>query len=491
MNHKIETPDWVKHAIFYQIFPDRFRRGSKVSPPPGTYFKPWGAPPEEQGFQGGDLYGVIDSLDYLQSLGVNAIYLNPIFSSAANHRYHTFDYYQVDPLLGGNEALQALLTEAHQRDMRIVLDGVFNHASRGFWPFHHILENGGDSPYIDWFIVHDWPLQPYPNKGEEINYAAWWNLPALPKLNTDNPAVQEYILDIAKHWIDFGIDGWRLDVPQEIDNPAFWRRFRNVVKSANPEAYICGEIWEEAKAWLKGDQFDAVMNYTVAWGSMTYCGFESLHPTYQREHFSLKPRSAEEVADVLNEMYAWYDWEINYAQLNLLDSHDTARALWVLGEDKNAFRLAVLMLMTLPGAPCIYYGDEIGMSAGDDPFCREAFPWENEQAWDHTLLDFYRAVCELRNTHSMLRIGDFEIVLAEGRVLGYRRGDESGDAIIVFNAGFDDIDKTLDRSLFRAGSDMLKIAWSSEGVQLDVSAPADVMLSLPPQSACVLLAPKA
>ncbi len=370
----VQTPEWVKHAIFYQIFPDRFRRSKAWTRPPGIKLKPWGAPPEEQGFQGGDLYGVIEALDYLQALGVTALYLNPIFASAANHRYHTFDYYQVDPLLGGNDALRALLEAAHARDMKVVLDGVFNHASRGFWPFHHILENGGASPYIDWFIVEDWPLRPYPlSADDKINYAAWWGLPALPKLNTENPEVQQYILDIAKYWIDFGIDGWRLDVPAEIDDDAFWQRFRQVVKSANPEAYICGEIWEEARRWLQGDQFDAVMNYTVSWAAMTFCGFDTLRPDYERNHLSLTPRNATEVAEVIDTMYGWYDWEINYAQLNLLDSHDTARALWVLGESKAALKLCTLMLMTLPGAPCIYYGDEIGMSAGDDPIAARLF----------------------------------------------------------------------------------------------------------------------
>src|SRR4051812_22144268 len=157
----IETPEWVKHAVFYQIFPDRFARSPRVKHPRGVTFEPWGTPPEEQGYQGGDLLGVADHLDYLKQLGATAIYLNPIFASASNHRYHTFDYFQVDPLLGGNAALRTLLDEAHAMDMRVVLDGVFNHASRGFWQFHHILENGADSPYIDWFTVHGWPLRPY------------------------------------------------------------------------------------------------------------------------------------------------------------------------------------------------------------------------------------------------------------------------------------------------------------------------------------------
>jgi neopullulanase len=176
----IITPDWAKHAIFYQIFPDRFARSPRARHPRGITFKPWGSPPAVQGFQGGDLWGIVDKLDYLQALGITALYLNPIFASAANHRYHTFDYFQVDPLLGGNEALRELLDKAHARGIRVVLDGVFNHASRGFWPFHHVLENGKKSPYLDWFIVQDWPLRPYSSdKDTPPNYSAWWDLPAL------------------------------------------------------------------------------------------------------------------------------------------------------------------------------------------------------------------------------------------------------------------------------------------------------------------------
>ena len=221
----IQTPDWVKHAIFYQIFPDRFARSPRTEQRRGLQFKPWGSPPEEQGYQGGDLRGIVDKLDYLQALGINALYLNPIFSSAANHRYHTFDYFTVDPLLGGNDALRELLDEAHARDMRVVLDGVFNHASRGFWPFHHILENGGNSPYIDWFTINGWPLRPYiHDAGNPHNYEGWWDMAALPKLNTNNPGVRDYLMEVARYWIDFGIDGWRLDVPAEIDDDGLLAR---------------------------------------------------------------------------------------------------------------------------------------------------------------------------------------------------------------------------------------------------------------------------
>jgi cyclomaltodextrinase len=429
-----KTPDWVKHAIFYQVFPDRFARSPRMQHPQGLKFKPWGSPPEEQGFQGGDLYGIVDHLDYLVDLGVNALYLNPIFASAANHRYHTYDYYQVDPLLGGNAGLRQLLDEAHQRWMHVVLDGVFNHASRGFWAFHHILETGPNSPYLDWFVVENWPLRPYnSDKDHPHNYQAWIDLPALPEFNTDNPAVREYIFDIARYWLEFGIDGWRLDVPADIDDDEFWREFRRVVKKANPDAYICGEIWWEAGRWLAGDQFDAVMNYLVTSPLLSFFGGETLRPGYQREHLTLKPLDAPAFAREIERMYGLYDWEINYAQMNMLDSHDMPRALWIMGEDKSALKLCVLAMITLPGAPCIYYGDEIGLSAAGDPYCRQAFPWDHHDQWDLDLLIHYQKATALRNSHPVLRTGTFKTIFAADQVYACHRQLDSEQAIVIYN----------------------------------------------------------
>ncbi|MBN8588608.1 MAG: glycoside hydrolase family 13 protein [Rhodothermia bacterium] len=439
MNKPVLTPDWVKNAVFYQIFPDRFAKSNRTIHPPHLKFKPWGSPPEEQGYQGGDLYGIVDKLDYLHDLGINALYLNPIFASASNHRYHTFDYYTVDPLLGGNDALRLLLDQAHQRGMKVVLDGVFNHASRGFWQFHHILENGGNSPYIDWFTVQDWPLRPYPEDGSKpINYSAWWNLPELPKFNFGNPDVQSFFLDVAQHWLAFGIDGWRLDVGNEIEDHSFWQRFREVVKSVNPEAYIVGEVWEEAQPWLQGDQWDATMNYIMAWSAMSFAGSRVLRPGYTRDLMKIAPLDAPAYAKVVDYMLGLYDPEIVYAQLNMLDSHDTARALWVMQEDQTALCLTVLLYMTLPGAPCIYYGTEIGMSGGDDPGCRAAFPWNHPESWDQDLLAYYKKAIALRNNHPVLRTGAYELVSANEMILVFRRKDEHNEALVYLNAGTED-----------------------------------------------------
>ena len=432
----IHTPDWVKHAIFYQIFPDRFARSSKLKHPRGITFKPWGSPPEEQGFQGGDLLGIVDKLDYISELGITALYLNPIFSSASNHRYHTFDYLQVDPLLGGNQALRELLDQAHSRGIKVVLDGVFNHASRGFWPFHHILETGPNSPYLDWFTIKDWPLHPYScDEDRPLNYEAWLNLPALPKLNTRNPGVRDYILDVARYWIEFGIDGWRLDVPNEIDDDAFWQEFRIVVKAANPEAYIVGEIWFPAQRWLQGDQFDAVMNYPLTLATLSYFGSQNLRVDHHPGGFSLHPLDTPGFAQAIDRIYSCYDWEINQAQLNLLDSHDMGRAMWIMGEDQSALRLAVVFQMTMPGAPCVYYGDEVGLSGGGDPYCRAAFPWFTKDSWDNDLLTFYRQIIALRHRYPVLRTGDYHSLYASGDIFAFHRQLGETEALVVFNTG--------------------------------------------------------
>lgn len=473
------TPEWVKTAVFYQIFPDRFARSPRTQHVPGIHFKAWGTPPAEQGFQGGDLHGVVDKLDYLQALGINAVYLNPLFASASNHRYHTFDYFQVDPLLGGDAALRELLDAAHARHMRVVLDGVFNHASRGFWPFHHVLECGGNSPYLDWFHIHDWPLRPYHAEGP-ANYAAWFDMPMLPKLNTANPGVREMIFQCAEHWLAFGIDGWRLDVPQEIDDDDFWREFRRRVKAINPEAWICGEIWGDARRWLAGDMFDGVMNYPFARGILGFAGADSLRPDYRnRPDFELDPLDAAGLATRIEATLGLYPWPVNQAQLNLLDSHDTARALWILGEDDTALKLAAFLLMTLPGAPCIYYGDEIGLSAGDDPDCREAFPWDDTQRWNHSLLSYYQSITALRHRYPVLALGDYQTIYTQGSVYGFARHHGEQQALVWVNGGAEAATVDLDGVAFEVSG--ATVVWP-QTMALDAGS-----LVVPPREGVVIL----
>ncbi|HEY5271183.1 MAG TPA: alpha-amylase family glycosyl hydrolase, partial [Anaerolineales bacterium] len=216
-------PYWVQDAIFYQIFPDRFANGDPTNDPPNL--QKWGSTPTVWGFQGGDLRGIIQHFDYLLDLGITAIYLNPIFAATSTHRYNTSDYYQIDPKLGTLADFRALLDTAHRNDVRLVLDGVFNHVGRGFFAFVDVLENGENSPYKGWFHIKDFPLDAY-DGGQPENYLGWWNHKDLPKLNTSNKQVRKYIFDVARYWIEQGIDGWRLDVPNEIDDDGFWAEFR-------------------------------------------------------------------------------------------------------------------------------------------------------------------------------------------------------------------------------------------------------------------------
>ncbi len=430
----VQTPDWVKDAVFYQIFPDRFARSHRVPKP--SYLEPWEAPPTFHGFKGGDLIGVAERLDYLQDLGITAVYFTPIFQSAANHRYHTHDYMRVDPVLGGDEALRFLVDEAHQRDIRIVIDGVFNHASRGFFQFNHLLENGAQSPYLDWFHVYGWPLYAYEHN-RPPNYAAWFGLHALPKFNTRTPAVREYIWNVAEHWIRFGIDGWRLDVPNEIDDDAFWREFRRRVKGANPDAYIVGEIWHDARRWLQGDQFDAVMNYLF---TRLCLGFFIGHQMDDGlvQGTGLHPApvlDAREFALGIHQLLDLYAPDVTLVQLNLLDSHDTARFLTTARGDPSALRLATLFQMAYPGAPSIYYGDEVGKPGAKDPDSRRAMLWDDPAWWQGEIYPFFKRVTALRRAHPALRHGSYTTLYASGPAYVFARylarDDEPDDHLII------------------------------------------------------------
>jgi len=457
------TPSWVRDAIFYQIFPDRFASSSRVHKP--GPLEPWDAPPTVEGFKGGDLRGIAEHIDYLVDLGINAIYLNPIFSSASNHRYHTYDYLAVDPLLGGDDALRELLDPAHAHDIRVVLDGVFNHASRGFWPFHHVLEVGAGSPYRDWFYVNKkWlaegrQLKAYPHEvanvplppdwfeehaaGEqsldELGYRAWWDLPALPKLNVGNPEMREYLLQVAEHWIRFGADGWRLDVADEITDRSFWAEFRQRVRAANPQAYIVAEIWHIMPEWLGPQAFDAMMDYPLAWAILGFVAGRQLDETVISEHGIirkiLQPIDAATFAEQLEGALSAYPAEHVAAQMNLLGSHDTPRLLSACGRDEASVRLALLLLMSLPGAPTIYYGDEVGMQGRVDPDCRRAFNWDPE-SWNQPLRDWIRDAIAVRRAQPALRADGYRRVAADGMALAFLRTDDAGtSALVALNAG--------------------------------------------------------
>lgn len=437
----VKTPDWVKDAIFYQIFPDRFARDPEdTSAGPagqGVQFQPWGDPPTAYGFQGGNLAGIEQRLDYLVDLGINAVYLNPIFASAVNHRYIAHDYYQVDPLLGGNAGFACFLNAVHARGIRVVLDGVFNHCSRGFFQFHHLLESGAESPYVDWFHVQEWPLNAYAH-GERPNYAAWWDIASLPKFNTDTPAVREFLWSVATYWLEQGIDGWRLDVPDEIDDDEFWREFRRRCKAVNPEAYIVGELWKPAQRWLKGDQFDAQMNYLFTRAVLGFLVGKELDQTQTvpMGYGLVRPLNGRGFAAELDHIFnQLYDPAIALAQMNMLGSHDTPRFMTLANDRVDILALAFLCQMTAPGAPNIYYGDEIGMSGRTDPYCRKAFPWHAPETWNNELRAEVKRLTALRHRRPALRRGTFSVVHATTALAVYERTYEGEHVIVAINAG--------------------------------------------------------
>lgn len=475
----VQTPDWVKHAVFYQIFPDRFAQAAipRKKLLSSNRWEQWDLPPSLQGYKGGNLWGVIEQLDYLQDLGINAIYFTPIFQSASNHRYHTHDYYQIDPILGGNPAFEEMLKAAHQRNIKVVLDGVFNHASRGFFQFHDILENGPHSPWLDWFKIEDWPLSAY-DGSKPANYVGWVGNRALPQFNHDNPEVREFIMEVAEYWVNFGIDGWRLDVPFEVKTPGFWKEFRERVKAVNPEAYIVGEVWVDAREWLDGTQFDGVMNYLFTGPTIAFTAGDRVKmELVESPSYSPYPRLfAKEYGEKIQGLLELYPWEIQLTQLNLLDSHDTARLISVAGGDKATVQLSTLLLFTFPGAPSIYYGDEVGLEGQLDPDSRRSFPMK--ESWHQDVLDYHKKLIAIRHQYQALRIGSYKILYAEGIVYGFARCLENEEVMVWVNSGTEpahihctvtDLKTCPNRLIYGEG----KISWKPEDehTELEVYLP--------------------
>jgi len=404
------VPYWVADSIFYQIFPDRFANGNPLINPPNV--QPWGAQPTNFDFQGGDLRGIMQHFDYLLDLGINAIYLNPIFQSASNHRYNTFDYYKIDPKLGNKKDFQRLLDLAHRNNIRVIIDGVFNHCGRGFFAFNDILENENHSPYKDWFHIKSYPLDAY-TPGEAINYSAWWQLKSLPKFNTNNPLVRQYLFDVAKYWIEQGVDGWRLDVPNEIDDDPFWQEFRHVVTTANKDAYLLGEIWTIDPRWANDKHFDGLMNYPLREAILRI-----LHSgTLEISQFATKVET----------LLTAYPTENINSMYNPLGSHDTERLFTKVECDTQKAKLAFLFQFAYPGAPAIYYGDEVGLQGGKDPDCRRAFPWD-QSSWNLELFYWVKTLVSLRNRFPAIRKGNFTSVYSDDSsgyyVFSRRFGDE-------------------------------------------------------------------
>lgn len=388
----IKVPEWAQDAIFYQIIPERFANGDPSNDPEET--EPWGGQPKMDNFFGGDLKGVLDHLNDLADLGINAIYFTPLFKSPSNHKYDTVDYKQVDPHFGTNALLKEVVEACHAKGIRVMLDAVFNHCSEQFPPFQDVLKNGEKSKYKDWFHVNQFPARIENGIATYDTFGFYGNM---PKFNTANPEVKQYLLDVAEYWIrEIKLDGWRLDVANEVDHH-FWRDFRTVVKAVNPEAYIVGEVWSDSLSWLSGDQFDSVMNYPFAEKVLEFFNGGMDGATFSNRMSSLLMR---------------YPQQTNEVVFNMLCSHDTPRLLTRVGGDKRKQKLAVVFLFTYMGTPCIFYGDEVGITGDVDPDCRKCMIWEQNKQ-DRELYDFYKMMIHLRKKNKALREGRFRFLKAD------------------------------------------------------------------------------
>jgi glycosidase len=450
------SPDWVKDAVFYQVFPDRFRNGDPGNDPAGT--EPWGAPPKNDTFfQGGDLQGVQQGLPHLQRLGVNALYFNPIFASPSNHKYDTTDYANVDAAFGGNAAFTGLVDAAHAGGMKVMLDAVLNHTSNEHSWFRDVRERGPQSPYWSWYTVNRFPISTWrDDKGvlRSNDYKGWgkpeWGGPyaTLPVLRSDNPEVMREMVtgeeSVIKRWVrDAKVDGWRFDVADEMPE-SVWRTARQELKSLSPDVAMIAENWQDATSMLRGDQFDGAMNYKY---------FQQ--PAV--EFFAQKRINADQFVERLRNGYSL---DKRLSMFNHLESHDTPRFITQAGGDWYRARPAAIFQMTFQGAPSIYYGGEIGMEGGADPDSRRAFEWDvadrvaapaklegtqvrgaasqvGRQARANQLFGLYQRLIETRKGVDALRRGEFEVIKTHNdkRVLAYRRfleGDAK-DAIVAIN----------------------------------------------------------
>ncbi|MFS0814156.1 glycoside hydrolase family 13 protein [Peribacillus phoenicis] len=415
-NEVFGAPEWVKDTIWYQIFPERFANGNPDNDPEGV--KPWGSEnPAVDNFFGGDFEGIIEHLDYLENLGINGIYFTPIFHAYSNHKYDTIDYRSIDPQFGTKETLKTLITECHKRNIRVMLDAVFNHSGYYFPPFQDLLEKGEKSKYKDWFHPHSFPLK----GGERPNYETFGFFESMPKLNTANPEVKEYLLEVSAYWIkEFDIDAWRLDVANEVDQP-FWREFRTTVKNIKPDLYVLGEIWHDSMPWLRGDQFDAVMNYPFTNQVFRLIASQTIN--------------AREFTEEMTAIYHSYPTNVFDVTFNLLGSHDTPRIFTDCGEDLARAKLIHAILLTFNGSPCIYYGDEIGLTGGMDPGCRKCMVWEEEKQ-NTELLNEIKALISLRKEERLLaNDGEFKFLDTAGNenIVAYQKYNEKRSVVILIN----------------------------------------------------------
>ena len=426
----IAPPDWVRHTVWYQVYPDRFCRGG--SGRPGAL--PWRHGPVTNAERfGGDLAGIAQKLPYMAGLGVNGLYLNPIFAARSFHKYDTTDYTRVDPDFGTEADLQELVRQAHANGIRVMLDAVFNHCGPGFAPWRDVVEKGPGSAWRDWFFVNRWPVEE--GRTDDGRYFSFSFHGGMPKLNTNHPAVQDYLIGLCEDWVRrYDIDGLRFDVGNEISH-AFLRRLRVRLKALKPDLYLLGEIWHDAPAWLEGDEYDAVMHYPLQSAVRRFFEDESL--------------PARAFGWQAGRCLAAYAPQVSAAQFTLLDSHDTIRLRSrVRSEDEFWQQLAALF--TLPGSPCVYYGTELALEGGRDPDCRRCMPWDElDTGAGRARLDAMRSLIALRRTEPDLQGSAVTFCPGSGRLVRYRRGSVE----VCLNAG------TAPAALMPGGAALFARGW--------------------------------
>lgn len=386
-------PQWVTDTIWYQIFPDRFCNGDPSNDPKDV--KEWAGPDtpvRNEEIYGGDLAGIEKRLTYLKDLGIGGIYLTPINESRSIHKYDTDNYYKVDSQFGTNEDMKKLVKAAHEKNIRVMVDGVFNHCGVGFSQWQDVMEKGPQSPYFDWFMINQWPLSPEHENAREGRYYTFAFVDSMPKLNTNNPNVIDELLKVCTYWLlEYDIDALRLDVANEISH-AFCKALRKQMLSLKPDFYIVGEIWHDSITWLRGDEFDSVMNYPLRDMINDLC----VSPLMNQIRFQQE----------INRCYTMYMKQTNQVLFNLLDSHDTIRLFTQLG-DEDLFFLQLAVLFTMTGSCCIYYGTEIGLEGGHDPDCRRCMPWEGIEDGQYSRrMERIKDLISMRKRYPALRYGD-------------------------------------------------------------------------------------
>ncbi len=426
----VSPPSWLRDTVWYQIMPDRFCRHTGAEENPK--FRKWGdlSNYDHHDVYGGDLRGICEKLPYIKKLGINGLYLTPIFLSESNHKYNTDDYEKIDPDFGTEDDLKELVQTAHSMGIKIMLDGVFNHSGLGFFAWQDVLKNKKSSPYYDWFFINDddFIREDFTTIDKRYYSFSFWS--GMPKLNTNNQKTADYLIGLCKHWVrDWDIDGIRFDVGNEVAH-SFLKRLYNEVKSIKPDTYLMGEIWTDAVKWINGMEYDSVTNYLLS---------------YTIKNFADTDFNSREFAYDINSCIAMYPEQTVPVLFNFIDNHDNPRAI-ELCKNESVLLQKLLLLLTMPGSPCIYYGTELPMYGKMTPYTRACMPWnEIENGKYSEFSEKVRAVIELRHRLPQLRGLDVKFIIDDERprLLHYKRGSIE----IYLNAGEEPVKINADKTV--------------------------------------------